>query len=467
MHLTHSGLKKSQTQELIPKAGIGSFMSTSVVNKMQSAGCSPPQIERFLRRRSVFLDGQSGFLPEHSLEAVDDLPRLEEFPPSSEVDWSQLAVVKLNGGLGTSMGLSGPKSLLPVRGEKSFLSILVEQCRHFRLPLVLMNSFATQKATREALKALNFQQELPYEFLQSQVPKLKPDGEPATDSQDPDREWCPPGHGDIYPALVESGVRDRLLEAGIKVLFVANVDNLGAVPDARLLNWFLDSGAPFMMEVTRRTEADKKGGHLARRGDQLILRESAQCPEEDKAAFMDIQRHRYFNTNSLWIRLDQVEASWYDLPLIVNRKTVNPADPESQAVVQLETAMGAAIGKVPGARAVEVPRSRFAPVKTTNDLLVVGSDCYRLTEESLLTSTVKELPVVDLDTRFYKLMSGYQRLVATPPGLRQCRRLTVQGPVVFDRSVSLVGAVELRNPGSEPRPLPSGDQFQGSVEIQE
>jgi len=62
--------------------------------------------------------------------------------------------------------------------------------------------------------------------------------------------------------------------------------------------------------VTRRTAADRKGGHLARRtaDGRLLLREVAQCPDADLESFQDISRHKYFNTNSLWLRLDALKA---------------------------------------------------------------------------------------------------------------------------------------------------------------
>merc|ERR1740138_658438 len=119
----------------------------------------------------------------------------------------------------------------------------------------------------------------------------------------------------------------------------------------KLLTYFAQSNKPFIMECCERTEADKKGGHLAMRtaDGQLILRESAQCADEDEAAFQDITKHRFFNTNNLWVRLDklkeQIVASggFIKLPMIKNAKTVDPKDGDSTKVLQLETAMGAAI----------------------------------------------------------------------------------------------------------------------------
>ena len=174
---------------------------------------------------------------------------------------------------------------------------------------------------------------------------------------DPSLEWCPPGHGDLYTALLTSGMLEALLDGGYRYAFVSNSDNLGAVLDPRILAWVARERLPFAMEVTERTEADRKGGHLARRGDRYVLRETAQTPKEDLDALQDISRHRYVNTNNLWVDLaalrDVLEerSGVLGLPLIVNQKNVDPGDKSTPEVFQLETAMGAAIGVFDGARA--------------------------------------------------------------------------------------------------------------------
>ena len=221
------------------------------------------------------------------------------------------------------------------------------------------------------------------------MPKIAADDlQPVSWEADPSLEWAPPGHGDLYTALVTSGMLDTLLEHGYRYAFVSNSDNLGAVLDPRILAWVAREELPFAMEVAGRTEADRKGGHIARlEGDGLVLRETAQTPEEDLASLQDVGRHRYVNTNNLWVGLealrDTLEArdGVLGLPIIVNHKTVDPSDPDSTPVVQLETAMGAAIGVFEGARALHVPRRRFAPVKTTNDLLALRSDAYVLLDD--------------------------------------------------------------------------------------
>jgi UTP--glucose-1-phosphate uridylyltransferase len=336
-----------------------------------------------------------------------------------------------------------------------------------------MNSFATRDDTLAALAAHpGIESDLPLDFLQNRVPKLRADDlHPVAWPAEPGHEWAPPGHGDLYPALVTSGLLERMLAAGYRYAFVSNADNLGATLDPAILGWFAAEGIPFLMEVADRTAADRKGGHLARRSDGgLILRETAQVPESDLDSFQDTGRHRFFNTNTLWLDLQALAArideggGVLDLPLIVNRKTVDPGDSDSTAVIQLESAMGAAIGLFEGAQAIRVPRTRFAPVKTTSDLLALRSDAYRLTAEgqvALVESRNGEPPLIELDPSFYKLLDDFERRFPDgPPSLVECERLTVNGDLTFGSGVVVRG--EARAEGGEvPGVIPDGAVLEG------
>ena len=356
------------------------------------------------------------------------------------------------------MGLAKAKSLLPVKDGHSFLDIIARQAINSRVPLVLMNSFNTQE---DSLAVLDQYDELdsliPRDFVQHKVPKIKQsDLSPATYEEDNDLEWNPPGHGDIYTALVTSGMLAKLLAQGYRYAFVSNADNLGAVMDSRILGYFAQRQLPFMMEVADRTEADKKGGHLAQTADgQLILRESAQCAAEDTQCFQDVNRHRYFNTNNLWINLIALQQVLQErngilgLPMIRNQKTVNPRQADSEAVFQLETAMGSAIGTFKGAGAIRVSRHRFSPVKTTNDLLAVRSDAFLLTEDFrviLHPDRQGKQVIINLDSNHYKLIDEMEeRFPDGPPSLINCNRVTVKGDVRFEGDIRFHGEVEIVN----------------------
>src|SRR6266540_3046789 len=326
-----------------------------------------------------------------------------------------------------------------------------------------MNSFATRDDTLAALELypdLGLDG-LPVDFVQGKVPKLLADGyEPVSWEADPALEWAPPGHGDVFTSLATSGMLDTLLERGYEHLFLSNSDNLGAVLDPRILTWFAREELSFLSEVVDRTEADRKGGHLARRRDDggLVLRETAQVPEQDQEAFEDISRHRFFNANNTWVSLSALRSALDErdgvlgLPMIVNRKTVDPSDPSSPAVLQLETAMGAAIGVFEGAAAVHVPRARFAPVKTTNHLLVVRSDAYELADDWTvqLAAGRDTAPLVELSSEFKLLRDFESRFPAGPPSLVEAERLEVEGDVRFGAGVVVRGRVRVEGPAEIP-----------------
>jgi UTP--glucose-1-phosphate uridylyltransferase len=437
------------------------------VEKMRREGIAEPAIRTFEHYYEQLREGETGMIPESEIEPVEEVQDLDALP-EGDAPLHQAVVIKLNGGLGTSMGMTRAKSLIEAKDGLSFLDVIARQVLELRertgarLPLVLMDSFYTQADALEALgRHEGLASDVPPDFVQNKEPKLLVDGlTPVEWPDDPSLEWCPPGHGDLYTALLTSGMLERLLAAGYRYAFVSNSDNLGAVLEPRILAWIAREGIPFAMEITDRTEADRKGGHIARRlggaGSGYLLRETAQTPEEDLDALQDIGRHRYVNTNNLWVDLEALRRLLDErdgvlgLPLIVNRKTVDPGDRSTPAVYQLETAMGAAVGVFDGARPVRVPRTRFSPVKTTEDLLALRSDAYVLTDDARVELAPERdgtPPVVDLDDDHYKLLRDFdERFPAGAPSLVEAERLRVEGDVAFGRDVVVRGSVEVHGP---------------------
>ncbi len=378
------------------------------------------------------------------------------------------------------MGLIGPKSLLKVKEGRSFLEIILRQAEATHTRLALMNSFNTHTATLAALEQLK-PARMPICFLQHKFPKILRDGlRPVTWPANPDLEWNPPGHGDVYAALYASGMLQALLRDGIRYAFICNADNLGAGVDETLLGYFAEKGFPIMMEVAEKTPADIKGGHLARhKNGRLILRESAQCPKEELAAFQDIRRYRFFNTNNIWVDLDFLQDfikthRIIDLPMIVNPKTLDPRDPDSPPVLQIETAMGAAISLVEGAAAVNVARSRFLPVKTCNDLLAVRSDCFVYSErEGLRVNPARaaagrsETIKIRLDPAYYGTFDRMEkRFPEGEPSLVGCDALAVEGDVRFGKGVVIQGSVTITGKGGTPGFIPSGARIDGDIRLE-
>ena len=452
--------------------------------KMKEEDLPEIVINNFKHYYERLTQGQTGLIPETEILPLDALADMEALPQEElrkigEEAVPKTAIIKLNGGLGTSMGMERAKSLLKVKRSFSFLDIIVRQTQGLGIPVIFMNSFSTRSDTLDALKAYPelWGKGMPVDFLQHKVPKVDAsDLRPAECPENPKLEWCPPGHGDIYPALATSGMLDRLLEEGYGYAFVSNADNLGAVLEPSVLGYFVNNNLSFMMEAADRTKRDKKGGHLARlKSGRYILREIAQCPEEDLEVFQDIQRHKYFNTNNIWIHLPALKdlmdrkKGVLELPMIRNRKTLDPRDPESKPVYQLETAMGAAIAVFDAAGAIRVPRRRFSPVKNTNDLLVVRSDCYVLNNSfQVVPNPERKLGqiLIDLDPGYYKLIDDFEsRFPFGPPSLVNCESLEVKGDFTFGRDVTLQGRVTLYNDKDKTFQIEDGRRIQGEFRV--
>ena len=442
--------------------------------KMADAGVPQTAIDVFTHYYGQLEEGVTGSIPEDTIEPYLDPPKLDDVridPAHAKQVFDKLAIINLNGGLGTSMGLDKAKSLLPVRDGKSFLDIIVEQVlaarrgTGSRLPLIFMNSFRTREDTLEVLAKYPDLPvgDLPLDFLQNKEPKLRADDlTPVQWEADPSLEWCPPGHGDIYTALQTSGVLQQLLDAGFRYASVSNSDNLGTVPNPVIASWFASTGAPYAAELCRRTAADRKGGHLAvRKSDgRLILRDTAQTPQEEMDYFTDEHRHPYFHTNNLWFDLEQLDAVLKErdgvmgLPLIRNEKTVDPSDKTSPKVYQIESAMGAAIEVFEGATAIVVGRDRFLPVKATSDLLLIRSDLYELDQRQALVQQVPSVPAVTLASEPYKLIGDFEaRFPHGIPSLKEATSLDVQGDWTFGQDVTVIGDAVL---GTEGGQVPDG-----------
>ncbi|KQC07560.1 MAG: hypothetical protein APR54_05975 [Candidatus Cloacimonas sp. SDB] len=415
-------------------------------------------IKNFSTQYEKVLAGETGIISESDIKPPqkNNLIYYKDINDTSDRNLNKLVVFKLNGGLGTSMGLSRAKSLLQVKDDKTFLDIIALQILQLlknsgkHIPLMFMNSFNTR---RDTLKKMSEYQELkvnglPLDFIQNKFPKIQQEDMAPLNSANDENNWNPPGHGEIYLVLQTSGILDLLLEKGYEYAFISNSDNLGAVVDNKILNFIAEADIPFLMEVCERTEMDKKGGHLAETKDgQLLLREVAQCPASELESFQDINKYKYFNTNNLWINLNHLKAKLmqmdqvFSLPLILNKKEV-----EGRKVFQIETAMGAAISCFKNSKALIVNRGRFVPVKKTNDLLCLWSDTYKLSPEYHLILDNKHgvSPVVELDENYYKNIDQLEERVIEIPSLKECKSLKIEGNVFLGKDVVFKNDVSIK-----------------------
>lgn len=438
----------------------------NALNNLADTVENPEQTTRFENEMDNFFTLFRRYLTEKASGSTLDWDKIRS-PSSNEVveygdlnsannsaNLSKLAVLKLNGGLGTSMGCVGPKSVIEVRDGNNFLDLAVRQIEHLNrkydadVPLLLMNSFNTDADTEKIIKKYQSHRIRVKTFNQSRFPRIYKDSLlPVPESFDDSLEaWYPPGHGDLFEALVQSGELDALLAQGREILFVSNGDNLGATVDSKILDHMIETGAEYIMELTPKTRADVKGGTLINYQGEVRLLEIAQVPKEHVEEFKSIKKFKYFNTNNLWINLRAikklVEANAIEVEIIPNQKTISHGKSDIN-VLQLETAVGAAIRHFKGAHGVVVPRSRFLPVKTCSDLLLVKSDLFYLEHGALVLDPTRDgfsNPLIKLGSHFKKV-SGFQSRIPYIPKILELDHLTITGNVTIGKGVQLKGTV--------------------------
>ncbi|KAL7671093.1 hypothetical protein ACOME3_006004 [Neoechinorhynchus agilis] len=367
---------------------------------------------------------------------------------------NKIVVVKLNGGLGTSMGCEGPKSLIEVRNDLTFLDITIRQLEYLNktnncdIPLVLMNSFNTDDETAKIIQKYRHVGVTIHSFCQSRFPRIERETLlPIASSyrSSSNSEWYPPGHGDFYGKFAESGLLKRFIKEGKEYVFISNIDNLGATVDPTIVNYLFsdESKIDFLMELTDKTRADVKGGTLVIYNDRLRLLEIAQVPKEHVEEFKSVKTFKVFNTNNMWVRLQSIQSvlaqQKLHMEIIVNPKTLD----NGINVIQLETASGAAIKSFQKAIGMNVPRSRFLPVKTTSDLLLVMSNIFVFEKTRLTMNPARSfptVPIVRLGPNFKKVQDFLKRFERIPDCL-ELDSLTVAGDVTFGGQNKLSGTV--------------------------
>lgn len=378
---------------------------------------------------------------------LDECDKVINFKNESSINLSKVAIIKLNGGLGTSMGCKGPKSIINVTKADRFIDMIQKQKMYFetthnvKIPFYLMNSFNTQ----EEMSALNLDLEM---FTQNKVPRIDVNSKKIFRINN-EISYIPPGHADIYRCLIESEIIDLLLETNIEVVFISNSDNLGATLDLSLLNYFIDQSLDFLMEVTPKTKLDIKGGTIIKSENKVDLLERAEIHPEDITHFEDIKKFSYFNTNNIWLNLKALKTQFYkkefNIPVIFNHKKY-----DKETFVQFESAMGCGLNLFEKAGCIEVDRSRFFPVKKTSDLLLIRSNIIEKTSEGTLVKKIKnKLPIIKLSSDYDEITVFEERFVEIPI-FENLEELTIEGAFIFDENLVLGGKVSLINSSNKP-----------------
>ncbi|XP_062150861.1 UTP--glucose-1-phosphate uridylyltransferase [Alnus glutinosa] len=438
---------------------------TEKLNKLKSAVDGLNQISENEKKGCInlvarYLSGEAQHVEWSKIQTPTDeivvpyesLAPTTDDPVETKKLLDKLVVLKLNGGLGTTMGCTGPKSVIEVRNGLTFLDLIVIQIENLNskygcnVPLLLMNSFNTHDDTLKIVERYSSSNVEIHTFNQSQYPRLVvEDFSPLPSKGQTGKDgWYPPGHGDVFPSLKNSGKLDALLSKGKEYVFIANSDNLGAVVDLKILNHLVHNKNEYCMEVTPKTLADVKGGTLISYEGRVQLLEIAQVPDDHVNEFKSIEKFKIFNTNNLWVNLKAikrlVETDALKMEIIPNPKEV-----DGIKVLQLETAAGAAIKFFDNAIGINVPRSRFLPVKATSDLLLVQSDLYTLEDGFVTRNEARKNPAnpsIELGPEFKKVGNFLSRFKSIP-SIIELDSLKVAGDVWFGTGVTLKGKVNI------------------------
>jgi len=441
--------------------------------KMESRGISASITEMFLRlcdqtnQESAYVPLEDVVAPNASLilEPPADTENLEKLEKRGRDLLRYVAILKLNGGRSTTMGGRIPKGVLKAKDGLCYLEIAVKQVQALNekwrtnVPLVLMNSFFTHDRSMDLVA----NSDIPImAFIQNEVPRLQEETlfplETGTEE-----DWAPPGHGDVFASLHRQGLLENLIKQGFRWIFISNLDNLAASAEPWILGVIERNDIDFLLEVTRRTPVDRKGGTLVVRNGKLDLLEIAQVSPAQRNEFMDIERFSVFNTNNIWVDLnalsDLIRKEALELPLIQNHKMIMDTK-----VIQLETAMGAAIGLFPRAKGLRVDRSRFFPTKKVSDLFVLQSDacvldsmnCLR--KNPLRPASLPYMPRVFFDPEFLDSPESFGKRFedSHSVSLICANELAVTGSVFFEKNVRIEGTVKINVPPGETYRVRSG-----------
>jgi UTP--glucose-1-phosphate uridylyltransferase len=433
--------------------------------------------ERFLREKREIDWQKVKNVPDEVLLPYSKLQAIDNDDKSAKDLLDKLIVVKLNGGLGTSMGCKGPKSLISVRSGMNFLDLTVQQIESLNkkfntsVPLVLMNSFNTDEDTAQILKKYETSSVRIKCFNQHRFPRINKETLlPLPNNWSGNKSgWYPPGHGDIYKAIYDSGLLEEFIQEGKEVMFVSNIDNLGATVDFSILNHISTNNNEMVLEVTDKTRADVKGGTLIEYENRLRLLEVAQVPKDYIEEFKSVSKFKIFNTNNLWLKLHAVKRicleDAFDLEIIVNNKRIE-VDGGSTNVIQLETAIGAAVKCFENSIGIIVNRSRFLPVKKTSDLLLVMSNLYDMSKGSLSMSNkrmFKTTPLIKLGDEHFKKVHAFSNRFPAIPDMLELDHLTVSGDVTFGKDVTLKGTVIIIANHGDRIDIPTGSVLENKI----
>eukprot|EP01132_Coremiostelium_polycephalum_P008401 gene8401-10317_t len=444
---------------------------------LASIGMKPDEITAFQSQRHLYINKDQIFPEEIKVpnkESLVDYNQLHILSPietqSAARLLHKLAVVKLNGGLGTRMGCKGAKSSIEIAPGISFLDMTVAHIEQVNqdyavdIPLILMNSFKTHNETNKIIEKYKTHRVTIKTFSQSKFPRMYKDTlnvVPKVNAPYNPKEWYPPGSGDVFRSLQRSGLLEELLSQGKEYLFISNVENLGAVIDIQVLNHIHLQKVEFGLEVTNRINTDSTGGILMSYKEKLHLLELSQVRQDKLKRFKDF---KYWNTNNIWVNLKSVQSLLKEDKLVLDWIVAYPSE-DHKTMVQLETPAGMGIQNFQNSVAIFVPRDRYRPIKSTSQLLLAQSNLFQFEHGQVVLNPKREatdIPLVKLGEDF-QTISEYEKRFKSIPDMLELDHLTVSGDVYFGSKCTLKGTVIIVANHGERIDIPDGVTLENKI----
>lgn len=450
--------------------------------ELHNLGMSNDEANDFLQLRKRYLEkplvewNKVEPPPADFYKTYDSLRTIDQVKPDIKKHLEKLVVIQLNGGLGTAMGMKGPKSSLQIL-KKSGTALTILDCKVLQIeklneewgvdvPLVLMDSPNTDENTSELLKRYEGSKVKIYTFNQSEHPLMYKDTlSPLPQSKDERNHWYPPGSGEIFTCMDRSGLLEHFLSEGKEYLYIANVENLGASVDLRILDFLAHSSIEFLLELTNRISTDVSGGVPVKYKDRKVhILEMSQVPFLQHTTQFSISQYKYWNTNNIWTKLSVIKEAIIDkqleLDFIVKQRSI-----KGRNALQIETPVSMSIHNFPKSAGILVPRSRYIQVKTTSNLLAAQSELYTL-EKGVLVMNPRRVPasepLIKLGEEF-KTLDQYEARFKTIPNILELDHLTVSGDVTFGSNVTLKGTVIIVAETGSRIDIPDGSLLENKI----
>ncbi|XP_044466910.1 UTP--glucose-1-phosphate uridylyltransferase-like isoform X2 [Mangifera indica] len=384
----------------------------------------------------------------------DSLAPISEDTVEAKMFLDKLVVVKFNGVVGTNMGFTGPKSAIEFHNNLTFMDLMVNQIESLNskfgcnVPLVLMDTTETHGDTQKVVEKYSASKIDIHSFRQK-----------ALEGQSGKDKLHPSDHGAVFLSLMKSGTLDVLLSQGKEYALVVHADNVAAVVDPKILNHLIQNEIEYCMEVTPTTSIDLKNSIINSRQGKFQLMNITQNPAKHSDG-----RFKFIDTRNLWVNLKAIKRLVDTDALKMESLSASKEEYSDQIKLQ-DTAADSAIRFFDRTSGINVPPSRFLPLNSTSDLLLLKSDLYSSMDGVLVRNNARNNPSnpsIELGPEF-KEVSDFLSRFKSIPSIIDLDSLKVTGDVWFGAGITLKGRVNIvAKPGMKLE-IPDGAVLENKV----